>query len=67
MTLYRKEKTTTSSIMTFFFNQKKETAMRTKSAPTYATLVIGCLEEKLYDKIETRNFGTSLKRRGYDF
>ena len=31
-----------------FYNQTKGTAMGTKVAPTYATLVLGFLEEKLY-------------------
>ena len=42
---------------TFFFNNKfykqiKGTAMGTKVAPTYATLVMGYLEELLYSKVE---------------
>ena len=42
---------------TFSFNQThykqvKGTAMGTKVAPVYATLTIGYLEEKLYEKIE---------------
>lgn len=35
-----------------FYRQKKGTAMRTKVAPTYATLIVGYLEQKLYHKIE---------------
>ena len=31
-----------------YFNQSKGTAMGTKVAPTYASLVLGFLEEKLY-------------------
>ena len=31
-----------------FYNQTKGTAMGTKVTPTYATLVLGFLEEKLY-------------------
>ena len=38
-----------------FFNQTKGTAMGTKVAPTYATLVLGYLEEKLYDLIKQQN------------
>lgn len=34
-----------------FYNQIKGTAMGTKCAPTYATLVLGYLEEKLYTKL----------------
>lgn len=37
-----------------FFQQVKGTAMGTKVAPTYATLVLGYLEEMLYSKIETK-------------
>ncbi|MEW8547697.1 MAG: reverse transcriptase domain-containing protein, partial [Candidatus Thiodiazotropha sp.] len=33
-----------------FFRQKKGTAMGTKVAPTYATLTIGYLEQKLYNQ-----------------
>ena len=35
-----------------FYQQIKGTAMGTKFAPTYATLVLGYLEEILYTKIE---------------
>ena len=35
-----------------YYNQVKGTAMGTKYAPTFATLVLGYLEEKLYDTIE---------------
>ena len=35
-----------------FYNQTKGTAMGTKVAPTYATLVLGFLEEKLYRIVE---------------
>ena len=43
----------------FFFNetmytQVRGTAMGTKFAPTYATLVLAYLEEKLYSEIETK-------------
>jgi len=34
-----------------YYQQRKVTAMGTKVAPTYATLVLGYLEEKLYEKI----------------
>ena len=49
----------------FFFNGKyhnqlKGTAMGTKCVPTYATLVLGFLEEKLYDTIE-ENFSREFK------
>ena len=37
-----------------YFLQIKGTAMGTKVAPTYATLVMGFLEEKLYRKIDTQ-------------
>lgn len=40
-----------------WFNQIKGTAMGTKVAPTYATLVLGYLEEKLYVKLQ-ENEGT---------
>ena len=48
---------------TFYFNgehfkQIKGTAMGTKFAPVYATLVLGYLEQKLYQQITTE-FGTS--------
>ena len=36
-----------------FYQQCKGTAMGTKLGPTYATLVMGFLEEKLYDNIKT--------------
>ena len=44
---------------TFHFNdshyiQKRGTAMGTKMAPTYATLFMGYLEKKLYEKIESQ-------------
>lgn len=53
----------------FFFNdamytQVRGTAMGTKFAPTYATLVLGYLEEKLYSEIETKfgqEFATYIK------
>lgn len=46
---------------TFYFDsnyyiQKKGTAMGTKMAPTYATLVLGYLEHKLYDNMR-RKYG----------
>lgn len=41
-----------------FFQQIKGTAMGTKVAPTYATLVLGYLEETLYSKLEAK-FGSS--------
>ena len=34
-----------------FYRQRKGTAMGTKVAPIYATLTIGYLEQKLYNKI----------------
>ena len=37
-----------------FYVQKRGTAMGTKMAPTYATLFMGYLEEKLYQEIEKR-------------
>lgn len=37
-----------------YFQQKKGTAMGTKVAPTYATLVLGYLEEILYEKLENK-------------
>ena len=43
-----------------FYNQRKGTAMGTKVAPTYATLVLGYLEELMYEKItreKGQNFG----------
>lgn len=40
--------------------QRKGTAMGTKMAPTYATLVLGFLEHTLYEKIE-ENLGTEVK------
>ena len=50
----------------FFYNRYylriKSTAMGTKLAPTYATLVMGYLELKLYDKIEEK-FGTEFSKR----
>ena len=36
------------------YTQVRETAMGTKFAPTYATLVLAYLEEKLYSKIEIK-------------
>ena len=44
------------NLMMFFFRQKKGTAMDMKVAPTYATLTIGYLEQKLYNNI-TAEFG----------
>ncbi|MCG8094140.1 MAG: hypothetical protein JAZ17_11035 [Candidatus Thiodiazotropha endolucinida] len=38
-----------------YYNQIKGTAMGTKCAPTYATLVLGYLEEKLYAKMSDTN------------
>ena len=35
-----------------FYNQIRGTAMRTKFAPTYATLVLAYLEERLYTQLE---------------
>lgn len=35
-----------------FYNQTKGTAMGTKMAPSYATLVLGFLEEQLYTKLK---------------
>ena len=43
-----------NNIFTFngkYFHQVKGTAMGTKMAPTYATLTLGYLEEKLYQKV----------------
>ena len=50
----------------FFFDNRyylqiKGMAMGTKLAPTYATLVMGYLELKLYDKIEEK-FGTEFSK-----
>ncbi|XP_028410554.1 uncharacterized protein LOC114533251 [Dendronephthya gigantea] len=42
------------------YQQIQGTAMGTKMAPTYATLVLGYLEEKLYSEFETR-FGSEQK------
>ena len=42
------------------YQQIQVTAMGTKMAPTYATLVLGYLEKKLYLKFETQ-FGTEDK------
>jgi hypothetical protein len=43
-----------------FYQQIKGTAMGTKVAPTYATLVLGFLEETLYEKITiTKGLGLS--------
>ena len=47
---------------TRYYLQIKDTAMGTKLAPTYATLVMGYLELKLYDKIEEK-FGTEISER----
>ena len=47
-----------------FYTQKQGTAMGTKFAPTYATLVLGFLEEKLYlqaDEISENGIGAMLK------
>ena len=38
-----------------FYNQIRGTAMGTKFAPTYATLVLAYLEEKLYTRLEDVN------------
>lgn len=51
---------------TFYFNgtnyiQIKGTAMGTKFAPTYATLVMGYLEQKLYQNIEEK-YGIDIAR-----
>ena len=46
------------------YNQKRGTAMGTKFTPTYATLVLGFLEEKLYlqaNEIFENGFGEMLK------
>jgi hypothetical protein len=51
-----------NNIFTFnnqYFKQLKGTAMGTKVAPTYATLVLGYLEDKLYQKLlleQDKNF-----------
>jgi len=45
------------SFNSLFFNKCKGTAMGTKVAPTYATLVLGYLEEKLYVKIASEKGG----------
>lgn len=42
------------------YNQTKGTAMGTKVAPTYATLTIGYLEQKLYEEIE-KKWGENFK------
>ena len=60
---------------TFCFNNKhhrqtKGTAMGTKFAPVYATLVIGYLEEILYDKINVKygiQFTNEFVKIGNDF
>ena len=47
-----------------FYIQKKGTAMGTRFAPTYATLVLGFLEEKLYEKMTDKyntNFSEYLR------
>ena len=55
-----------------FYTQKRGTAMGTKFTPTYATLVLRFLEEKLYlqaDEIFENSFGEMLKidwRRFFD-
>ena len=38
-----------------FYNQIRGTAMETKFAPTYATLVLAYLEERLYTQLENVN------------
>ena len=38
-----------------FYRQKKGTAMGTKMAPTYATLVLGYLEVQLYENIQNKH------------
>ena len=38
-----------------FYNQIRGTAMGTKFAPTYATLVLAYLEERLYTQLENVN------------
>ncbi|MCG7874810.1 MAG: GIY-YIG nuclease family protein [Candidatus Thiodiazotropha endolucinida] len=48
-----------------YFKQTKGTAMGTKVAPTYATLVLAFLEEKLYEKIKTEkdeNFAIYIRK-----
>lgn len=48
-----------------YFKQTKGTAMGTKVAPTYATLVLGFLEEKMYEKIKTKkdeNLATYIRK-----
>ena len=42
-----------STFNNVFYNQSKGTAMGTKVAPTYATLVLDFLEEILYEKNRT--------------
>jgi hypothetical protein len=38
-----------------FYQQKRGTAMGTKMAPTYATLVLGYLEHILYEQLLNRS------------
>ncbi|CAG2206353.1 unnamed protein product [Mytilus edulis] len=47
-----------------FYHQKKATAMGTKMAPSYATLVLGYLEQLLYEKNESygNEFAISLRQ-----
>ena len=42
-----------------FYIQKTGTAMGTKVAPTYATLVMGYLEEQLLEKLD-RKYGSEI-------
>jgi len=53
-----------------YYQQKKGTAMGTKVAPTYATLVLGYLEEILYNKMKTEHgedFSEFLKKHFWRF
>ena len=50
----------TFSFNSNFYQQTKGTAMGTKFAPVYATLTIGYLEVKLYEKV-TMIFGNTFR------
>ena len=49
-----------------FYRQKLGTAMGTKGAPTFATIVLGFLEEKLFVTLEEKfgqRFGNNINNR----